>query len=72
MREVEIAEHVDQWYGPDYCYFKVKGNDSNLYILRFDEGRGADDVPEPTSRFRSACCACGPRSRLIGQRPFES
>jgi hypothetical protein len=38
-REIEIVEIVDQWYGPDYCYFKIKGNDGNLYILRFDEGR---------------------------------
>ncbi len=38
-REVEIVENVDQWFGPDYCYFKIKGNDGNLYILRFDEGR---------------------------------
>jgi hypothetical protein len=38
-REVEIVETVDQWYGPDYCYFKIKDNDGNLYILRFDEGR---------------------------------
>jgi hypothetical protein len=37
-REVEIVETVDQWYGPDYCYFKIKGNDGNLYIFRFDEG----------------------------------
>ena len=39
--EVEIVEIVDQWYGPDYCYFKIKGNDGNLYILRFDESRVA-------------------------------
>jgi hypothetical protein len=38
-REIEIVENVDQWYGPDYCYFKMQGNDGNLYILRFDEGR---------------------------------
>jgi hypothetical protein len=38
-REVEIVENVDQWYGPDYCYFKIRGNDGNLYILRFDEAR---------------------------------
>jgi hypothetical protein len=38
-REIEIVEIVDQWYGPDYCYFKIKDNDGNLYILRFDEGR---------------------------------
>jgi hypothetical protein len=38
-REIEIVENVDRWYGSDYCYFKIKGNDGNLYILRFDEGR---------------------------------
>ena len=38
-REVEIVEIIDQWYGPDYCYFKIKGNDGNLYILRVDESR---------------------------------
>lgn len=38
-RVVEIVETVDQRCGPDYCYFKIKGNDRNLYILRFDEGR---------------------------------
>jgi hypothetical protein len=38
-REIEIVEIVDQWYGPDYRYFKIKGNEGNLYILRFDEGR---------------------------------
>jgi hypothetical protein len=37
-RAVEIVEIVDQWYGSDYCYFKIKGSDGNLYILRFDEG----------------------------------
>jgi hypothetical protein len=38
-REVQIVENVDQWYGSDYCYFKIKGSDGNLYILRFDETR---------------------------------
>ena len=36
-REVEVMENVDQWHGADYRYFKVKGDDGNLYILRFDE-----------------------------------
>jgi hypothetical protein len=35
-RDVEI---LDQWYGLDYCYFKIEGSNDNLYILRFDEGR---------------------------------
>ncbi len=37
-REVGIAESIDQWHGPNYRYFKVKGDDGNLYILRFNEG----------------------------------
>jgi hypothetical protein len=37
-REIEIVETVDQWDGPDYCYFKIKGDDGNLYILRFEQG----------------------------------
>jgi len=38
-REVGIAENIDVWHGANYRYFKVKGEDGNLYILRFDEGR---------------------------------
>ena len=30
---------VDQWYGPDYRYIKVKGSDDGIYMLRFDEIR---------------------------------
>jgi hypothetical protein len=38
-REVEIIESDDQWHGADSSYFKVKGDDGNVYILRFDEPR---------------------------------
>jgi hypothetical protein len=38
-RGVEVAENLDQWHGPSYRYFKVKGGDGNLYILRLDETR---------------------------------
>jgi hypothetical protein len=40
-RRVEIAENIDVWHGPSYRYYKVKGDDGNLYILRFDEERAA-------------------------------
>ena len=36
---VEVTETIDQWYGPDYRYVKVKGDDGALYILRLDEIR---------------------------------
>ena len=35
----EVTENVDQWHGAGYRYFKVKTDDGNLYILRFDEAR---------------------------------
>ena len=35
--QVDVLEALDQWYGPDYRYIKVRGYDGGLYILRFDE-----------------------------------
>lgn len=29
-----VEEVLDQWYGPDDSYFKVRADDGNLYILR--------------------------------------
>jgi hypothetical protein len=36
-REVEVVEVVDQWFGPDCRYCKIKGSDHALYILRVEE-----------------------------------
>jgi hypothetical protein len=36
-RRIDIVEMIDQWYGPDHRYVKVKGSDGGIYILRFDE-----------------------------------
>ncbi len=36
-RFVEVVEILDQWQGTDYRYFKLRGDDQNLYILRLDE-----------------------------------
>ena len=38
-RRVGIVDVIDQWYGPDYRYVKVKGDDGGVYILRCDEIR---------------------------------
>ena len=29
-----VEELLDQWYGPQDVFFKVKANDGNVYILR--------------------------------------
>jgi hypothetical protein len=36
-RRIEVIENLDRWFGADYVYFKVRGDDGNLYILRLDE-----------------------------------
>ncbi len=33
-RDYMVEEVVDQWYGPDDVFFKVRADDGNLYILR--------------------------------------
>ncbi len=35
-RLVEIAEVLDRWLGPDHRYFKIRGDDGALYILRHE------------------------------------
>jgi hypothetical protein len=38
-REIEAVETLDQWSGRNDRFFKVRGADGSLYILRFDELR---------------------------------
>ena len=38
-RRIDIIEIIDQWYGPGYRHVKVRGRDSSVYILLFDEIR---------------------------------
>jgi hypothetical protein len=33
-RDFIVEELLDQWYGPDDVFFKVRADDGNLYILR--------------------------------------
>jgi hypothetical protein len=32
--EYFVEEVVDQWYGPDGTFFKVRTSDDNVYVLR--------------------------------------
>lgn len=32
--EYLVEEVLDQWYGPEDTFFKVRADDGNLYILR--------------------------------------
>jgi hypothetical protein len=35
-REVEVDQVLDQWIDPRHRYFKVRGGDGGIYILRHD------------------------------------
>ena len=38
-----VEDVLDQWYGPDSTFFKVRAQDRNLYILRHRACGDADD-----------------------------
>ena len=31
-----VSEVLDQWYGPEHLFFKLRAHDGNVYILRHD------------------------------------
>jgi len=35
-RRVDALEILDRWLAPDHRYFKVKGSDGDIYIIRHD------------------------------------
>jgi hypothetical protein len=43
-RRIEVAEAVDQWYGPDHRYVKLRSCDGDTYILKYDETRADWDL----------------------------
>jgi len=36
QREVHVTDVIDRWLSPDHRYFKIRGDDGALYILRHD------------------------------------
>jgi hypothetical protein len=43
-RSVDIVEVLDQWHGAEERYFKLRGGDGHLYMLRFDEPKNRWDL----------------------------
>jgi hypothetical protein len=38
-RRVVVASVLDRWLAPDHRYFKVRGDDGGVYIVRHDPHR---------------------------------
>jgi len=41
-RRFEVLEVLDQWYGPEDFFVRVRADDGNLYILRQRENPNQD------------------------------
>lgn len=39
-RKIEVIEVLDRWLAPDHRYFKIRGDDRGLYIIRHDTATG--------------------------------
>ena len=40
-RRVEVVEILDRWLAPDHRYFKVRGDDGDVYIVRYSVANDA-------------------------------
>jgi hypothetical protein len=38
-RTIAVKEILDQWYGEDHLYFKVRADDRKIYLLKYDQGQ---------------------------------
>ena len=43
-RRIEIEQVLDRWLAPDHRYFKVRGDDGDVYILRHEEASDRWDL----------------------------
>ena len=49
---VEVTEVVDRWLEPDYRYFRVKGANGKIYLLRYKTTRDSWELMASKSCFR--------------------
>jgi hypothetical protein len=43
-RRVGVVEILDRWLAPDHRYFKLKGDDGHVYIVRYDNSSDEWDL----------------------------
>jgi hypothetical protein len=36
-RTFQVTEILDRWLGEDHAYFKLRADDGNLYLIRYDQ-----------------------------------
>lgn len=43
-REIAVIEILDRWLDPTHRYFKLRGDDEGIYILRHDMDSGSWEI----------------------------
>ncbi len=38
-RTFTVKEIIDQWYGEDHLYFKIRADDQKVYLLKYDQAK---------------------------------
>ncbi len=38
-RTFTVKEIIDQWYGEDHLYFKIRADDQRVYLLKYDQAK---------------------------------
>jgi hypothetical protein len=75
-RRIDIIEIMDQWYGPGYRYVKVRGHDSSVYILLFDEIRDQWELimfsTASAQRLATPAARPGPFSPVSSMSRFQT
>ena len=47
---IEVDDLLDRWYGDDADYFRVRGNDGHLYVLKHVRGHDRWELTSFTRR----------------------
>jgi len=68
-QRIAAVEILDRWIAPDHRYFRVKGDDGDVYVLRSDEATGGWTLGAftraPASVASSGTTARVPRTRTL-------
>jgi hypothetical protein len=62
-RRVAVVEILDRWLAPDHRYFRIKGDDGHVYVLRSDDAKNQWSLGAFTHvRAAATSAAHGPHS----------
>jgi hypothetical protein len=58
-RRIAVVEILDRWLAPDHRYFRIRGDDGHVYVLRSDETKNQWTLGAFTHARAGAALAAG-------------